>query len=65
MAIHRLRKSGGIADLIMLKRRALVAYTAVELLTVIDAGSVSAHESDYSPTTVTIVDHRDEVSGIV
>ena len=49
----------------MSKKRALVAYTAAVLLTVIGTGSVSADESVPVPTTTTVVEQFAEVSGII
>jgi hypothetical protein len=49
----------------MSKRRTLVAFTAVALLSAIGSGSVSADESVPVPTTTTVVEEFDEESGLI
>ena len=49
----------------MAKTRALVACTAVVLLTVIGTGSVFAEESMPPSTTTTVVEQFDEETGII
>ena len=49
----------------MSKTRALVACTAVLLLTVIGTGSVFAEESVAPSTTTTVVEQFDEETGII
>jgi hypothetical protein len=46
-------------------RRTIAACTAVALLAVIGAGSVSADESVPVPTTTTVVEKFDEESGLI
>jgi hypothetical protein len=48
----------------MSKRRTLVACAAAVLLSVVDAGSVSADESVPPPTTTSVLEQFDEESGI-
>ena len=54
-----------VTFLSMFKRRTIVAFTAVALLTVIGSGSVSADESVPPPTSTAVVEQFDEESGII
>jgi hypothetical protein len=54
-----------VVTVVNMSRRAIVACTAVVLLTAIGSGSVSADESVRVPTTPSVVEQFDEESGLI
>jgi hypothetical protein len=54
-----------VVTVVNMSRRAIVACTAVVLLSAIGSGSVSADESVPVPTTSTVVEQFDEENGLI